>query len=400
MSENRSQISGIIAAVSTPIFLGMAPVFGKLALEAGTDPFSVAALRTILAVALLWAIYIVSFRKYIYIYPAGLIGCIVIGAINGIGSLFYYSGLGVLDASLVQLLNGMYLPLAVVISWLGGQRVDRRTLLRVGLAMLALAMITGFGSGSIEWGGVGFMIGSALMFAGTLILSQYVLYEMPAPTVTLYTLTTMGVVVSMVWLAVGEPISAEVLELALPPIFLLGVSTALSRLAMFAGVKFLGGQQTAFLAISEIGVALTMAFAVLGDRLTAMQWLGVGVLGVSLMLIRQRDFLPYGYNPNALVVANMASVQFQRIAFHRAFGTRELDNELGTMTALTASEMLAIQRMMGAQLGGIDPYPIGKSHRLLDQQIIPPPDSPNGSAPLTGAELEIPPPPLTDIPDD
>ena len=115
MSENRSQISGIIAAVSTPIFLGMAPVFGKLALEAGTDPFSVAALRTILAVALLWAIYIVSFRKYIYIYPAGLIGCIVIGAINGIGSLFYYSGLGVLDASLVQLLNGMYLPLAVVI---------------------------------------------------------------------------------------------------------------------------------------------------------------------------------------------------------------------------------------------------------------------------------------------
>ena len=266
--------------------------------------------------------------------------------------------------------------------------------------MLALAMITGFGSGSIEWGGVGFMIGSALMFAGTLILSQYVLYEMPAPTVTLYTLTTMGVVVSMVWLAVGEPISAEVLELALPPIFLLGVSTALSRLAMFAGVKFLGGQQTAFLAISEIGVALTMAFAVLGDRLTAMQWLGVGVLGVSLMLIRQRDFLPYGYNPNALVVANMASVQFQRIAFHRAFGTRELDNELGTMTALTASEMLAIQRMMGAQLGGIDPYPIGKSHRLLDQQIIPPPDSPNGSAPLTGAELEIPPPPLTDIPDD
>lgn len=384
MSQNRSQISGVIAAVSTPIFLGMAPVFGKLALQAGTDPFSVAALRTMLAVLLLWSIYLIWFRRYIFIYPAGLIGCIVIGAINGIGSLFYYSGLGVLDASLVQLLNGMYLPLAVVLSWLGGQNLDRRTLLRVMMAMLALMMITGFSASSIEWGGVGFMIGSALMFAGTLILSQYVLYEMPAPTVTLYTLTTMGVVVSMVWLAVGEPISQEVLELALPPIFLLGVSTALSRLAMFAGVKFLGGQQTAFLAITEIGVALTLAFAILGDRLTAMQWLGVGILGVSLVLIRQKDFLPHGYNPNALVVANMASVQFQRIAFHRAFGTRELDNEMGTMADLTTSEMVAIQRMMGAQLGGIDPYPIGKSRHWNGQL-----DLLNGSSPPGTARPDI-----------
>ena len=400
MSQNGPQISGIIAAISTPVFLGMAPVFGKMALQAGTDPFSVAALRTVLAVMLLWGIYLVSFRKYIYIYPAGLIGCIVIGAINGIGSLFYYSGLGLLDASLVQLLNGMYLPLAVVISWLGGQQVERRTLLRVGLAMLALAMITGFGAGSVEWGGVGFMIGSALMFAGTIILSQYVLYEMPAPTVTLYMLSTMAVVVSMVWLAVGEPLSQEVLELALPPIFLLGVSTALSRLAMFAGVKFLGGQQTAFLAITEIGVALTLAFIFLGDRLTAMQWVGVFILSVSLMLIRQRDFLPHGYNPNALVVANMASVQFQRIAFHRAFGTRELDNEMGTMTAITPSEMLAIQRMMGAQLGGIDPYPIGKSRRWQDQQIVPPPVSPNGDIPIGDIMPPIPPPPGSATQDD
>ncbi|MFW5771683.1 MAG: DMT family transporter, partial [Phototrophicaceae bacterium] len=287
-----------------------------------------------------------------------------------------------------------------LISGTVGQKITLRTFVRVVLALVALLMITGFSPSALDWAGVGLMLGSALMFAGTIILSQYVLYEMPAPTVTLYMLSTMAVVVSMVWLAVGEPLSQEVLELALPPIFLLGVSTGLSRLAMFAGVKFLGGQQTAFLAITEIGVALTLAFIFLGDRLTAMQWVGVFILSVSLMLIRQRDFLPHGYNPNALVVANMASVQFQRIAFHRAFGTRELDNEMGTMTAITPSEMLAIQRMMGAQLGGIDPYPIGKSRRWQDQQIVPPPVSPNGDIPIGDIVPPIPPPPGSATQDD
>lgn len=377
MAENQNQIRGIIAVLATPTFLGMAPIFGKLAINANADPFSVAAIRTLIAVGILWLIYFLFFRKYIFIYPAGLMGCIVIGVINGIGSLFYYGGLDLLDASLVQLINGMYLPLAVLISRIGGQKADRRTLFRVLLATIALFTITGFGAGSVDLSGVGFMLGSALMFAGTLILSQYVLYEMPAPTATLYILTTMAVIVSMVWLAASEPLSAQVLTDALPPIFLLGITTALSRLAMFAGVKFLGGMQTAVLAIAEIAVALVLAFLVLGDSLTSMQWLGVGLLFASILLIRQKDLLPRGYNPNALIVANMSSVQFQRIAFHRAFGTTELDNELGTMAAVTTQELQAIQRMMGASSGALDPFPIGKVNKLnqaaqleeVDQQM-------------------------------
>ena len=367
----RPEIRGMVAAFATPIFLGMAPIFGKLAINGGADPFSVAALRTLIAVAILWVVYATFFPRYIYIYPAGLMGCVVVGFINGVGSLFYYGGLGELDASLVQLLNGMYFPFALLISRLGGLKADRRTLIRVLLALLALAMITGMGDSAVNWTGVGLMLGSALMFAGTLTLSQYVLYEMPSPTVTLYVLTTMAVVVTMVWLAVGDTMTDGVLEIALPPVFALAVTTALSRLAMFSGVKFMGGMQTAVLAITEIGMALLLAYLVLGDRLTALQWGGVGILFTSILLIRQQDFLPHGYNPNALIVANMSSVQFQSIAFHRAFGTSEHDNEAGTMSALTTQEMIAIQQMMGAQSGGIDPYPIGKSKQiqLIEQTL-------------------------------
>lgn len=370
MVKSKPDVRGIIAALATPTFLGMSPIFGKIAINAGADSFTVAALRTIVAVALLWLVYSVFFRRYIYIYPAGLLGCVVIGAINGIGSLFFYGGLAMMDASLAQLINGMYLPLAVLLSRIGGQKADRRTLIRVLLAMVALLLLTGFGSEQLSWTGVGLMLGSALMFAGTVILSQYVLYEMPAPTVALYIMTTMGVVVTMVWLAVGQRPTPQVIDSSLLAILFLGVTTALSRLAMFAGVKFLGGMQTAILALAEIGVALALAFLFLGERLTGIQVIGVVFLGAGLLLIRQKDLLPRGYNPNALIIANMSSVQFQRIAFHRAFGTKETDNEAGTMAHITTAEMLLIQRMMGAQMGGVDPFPISKVNQL-NLSVIP-----------------------------
>ncbi len=363
----QASLRGIVAAISTPVLLGMAPIFGKLAITAGADSFTVAATRTLVAVGLMWLVYALFFRRYIYIYPAGLLGCIVVGTVNGIGSLFYYGGLQLLDASLVQLLNGMYLAFAVLLSYIAGQKLNARMITRMLLALVALVIVTGFSATSVNWTGVGLMLGSALMFAGTVVLSQYVLYEMPAQTAALYIVSQMGVVVTMVWVAVGQRFtSTDALGEILLPILLLGVTTALSRLAMFASVKILGGLQTAANAIVEIGVALLLAALVLGESLTAAQWIGVGVLGLSILLVRPRDLLPTGINPATLLVANMSSVQFQRIAFHRAFGTREQDNEQGVMATLTAEDLLAIQRMMGASSGPVDPFPIGSGAYSVD----------------------------------
>ncbi|MBK8025408.1 MAG: DMT family transporter [Chloroflexi bacterium] len=351
----------LFAVIATPLFLGVAPIFGKQAILAGADPFTVAAFRTVVAVALLWIVYLLFFRRFIYIYPAGLLGCVVVGLVNGIGSLFYYGGLQFLDASMVQLINGMYLVFALLMSHIGGEPIDRRTLIRVALALGALGMLTSFGSKPIDFFGIGLMLGSALMFAGTVILSQYVLYEMPPTTATLYILTTMGVVVVMAWAAVGQPLEGEALNASLQPIFILGVTTALSRLAMFASVSIFGSLRTAIIAIGEIGVALLLAFFVLGDRLTPPQTIGVLLLAGSILLIRSDDLRPAGLNLYGLLVRDMANVQFQRIAFHRAFGRPEHDNEFGVMESLTPSEMEMIRQMMGADNKPVQPLPMIKN---------------------------------------
>ncbi|MBI1278356.1 MAG: EamA family transporter [Anaerolineaceae bacterium] len=358
MSQN---MRGVVTALLTPVFLGVAPIFGKLAINAGADAFTVAAWRTTFAVAILWIGYLIFARKFIYIYPAGLLGCVVIGVVNGIGSLFYYGGLGSLDASQAQLLNGMYLIFAVLLTRMSGEKLDRRLILRVVLAMIALVIITGFSSKQINWLGVGLMLANAIMFAGTVILSQYVLYEMPAPTVTLYILTTMAIVVAMVWVAVGKPMSEQTIQIALPPIIALATSTALSRLALFSGVKLFGSMQTAVLALTEIGVALTLAFFVLGDRLTPPQVVGIGFLAASILLIRPKDLSTHGINPNMLV-SNIADLQFQWIAFDQAFGKRTtaIQEDQPINPKLTTVEMHMIRDMMGAGKSPVKPFSTNK----------------------------------------
>jgi hypothetical protein len=170
----------------------------------------------------------------------------------------------------------------------------------------------------------------------------------------------MGVLVAMVWLAVGKPMSAGVFANALPPILILAVTTAASRLSLFAGVKFLGSLQTAVLALTEIGVALTLAFFILGDRLTPAQVIGVGILGVSILLIRAKDMLPRGINPNRLV-SNLADLQYMWIAFDQAFGKPEHEDDSRVTTPkLTTTEMSAIRRMMGVEHGPIAPITVNK----------------------------------------
>ncbi len=336
MDDNgSSRHTTLITALLSPMFLGLAPVFGKLAMRGGSDPFTVAAVRTSLAAGLLWIVYFIFWRKYIYIYTAGFLGCAVIGTVNGLGSLMYYNGLSRLDASVAQLINGTYLLFVVMLVRLGGQSLSWRTGLRVLLAMFGLTLITGGVHGRLDWLGVGLLLGNALLFAGTLILSQRVLYEMPARTVTLYVMTVMAVVVVMARVAYHLSWVPQTTD-AMWWILALSVSTALSRLALFAGVKNLGSLQTALLAVTEIAIAVALSVLVLDERLTDVQWFGVGAFLISLLLqgnTRYSSHAPRG----AIPMPNMAGIVFQQIAFTHAFGD----------SGMSQDELDAIRRMMG-----------------------------------------------------
>ncbi|GAB4501412.1 MAG: hypothetical protein Fur0035_09540 [Anaerolineales bacterium] len=282
MSATKSQRVGSLAALSSALFLGLAPVFGRWAILSGFSPLAVVALRTSLATLLLLLVMLVFRRQFFYIFPVGLIGCLLAGSINGFGSLLYYIALGALPATVGQLLYSLYPIFVAVFSVLDKQSLSRLTLLRATLALAAVFLLTSANGLRLPWPAVLLMIASAALYALHIPINQRVLYEIPAPTVTFYTLLAMTLVTLPAYLLFDRVLPAE--NAPLLPVLLLTLITFASRLTLFLGVKNIGGTQTALLGLAEIFVTIGISHLLLGERLSAMQWAGVGLLGLTMLL--------------------------------------------------------------------------------------------------------------------
>ena len=279
----KKQTAGILAAFSSAVFLGLAPVFGKLAITLGFTPFAVVALRTGFAASILLLVIALFYRQYLYIFPIGLIGCALAGAINGFGSLLYYLALQRLDASVGQLLYSLYPFFVALWLTLDHQPPSRLTLFRVGLATIAVLLLTNVPNSSVDTTGVLMMIGAAILYAMHLPINQRVLYEVPAPTVALYTLLAMSAIVIPAYLLFDRAWPSN--NIPWWPVAGLTFVTIFSRIALFLGVKKIGGMQTALLGLAELLIAIIFSHIWLGENLTLLQWIGAAGLGFSLILV-------------------------------------------------------------------------------------------------------------------
>ncbi len=281
---------GISAALGSALFLGLTPIFGKQAILFGFTPLAVVAVRTTLAVVLLFVFLLIFKRSFFYIYPVGLAGCVLAGVVNGLGSILYYSALARLDASIGQLLYSFY-PLFVVLwLWLDRQPVSRMTLVRLTLSFPGVFLLVSNAHSPVDLAGAGMMIGAAALYALHLLINQRVLYDAPAATVTFYTLLAMAFTVIIAFASFKPALPA--VDVIWWPLISLGVITFISRLTLFLGVKHLGGIQTALLGLGELLITVGLAITWLGERLTPIQWVGALLICANLLLVAYDRIVP------------------------------------------------------------------------------------------------------------
>lgn len=279
----KQRTKGIVAALSSAIFLGLTPIFGKQSILYGFSPLAVVAIRTLLAAFLFFLFLLFFKRSYFYIYSLGLVGCLLAGFINGLGSILFYTGLSKIDAGIGQLLYSFY-PLFVAF-WLfiDRQSISKITLLRLILSLPGIILLLSNSTTKIDMAGAAMMFGAALLYALHLLINQRVLFEVPAPTVTFYTLLGMSVTVSVAFF-MFKP------TLPLPgtpwwPLLALGFITFLARFTLFFGVKQLGGLQTSLLGLGELLITLVASQIFLHEILSANQWIGALLIGLNMILV-------------------------------------------------------------------------------------------------------------------
>jgi drug/metabolite transporter (DMT)-like permease len=277
----RRRLSGINSSLLASFLLGWAPILGKFAYRANVDPTALAALRTIVAAGFLWLVYVLFWRRRIRLPYKAILGCILVGTINGIGSLFYYNGLNRLDASRASLLGAMYPVWVVIFLSASGQSIRGITLLQLAGSMLGAFLVTSSWrtDNPTDYLGAMLMIASAAVNGWYIVMGQWVLADVPSQSGALYILTGMAATVVIAQVITGHPISGEGISSAgWRAIGALGMTTALSRLAMFFSIEKLGGVQTAILSLIELAISLALAFVFLGDRLLWHQWVGAILL--------------------------------------------------------------------------------------------------------------------------
>ena len=288
-SEVGSRRKGIAAALSSAFLLGVVPIFGKMAMNVGFSPLAVIALRTSIAALLMLALMGFRMRPFLYIYPLGLTGCILAGFINGLGSILYYTALSRLEASLAHMLYSSYPIFLAFWLMLDHQPITRMTFIRLLLTVPAVALLVGTGAHTVDLAGAWMMLGSASLYALHLLINQRVLYEVPAQTVTLYTLLSMATTVVIAFLisvpTVSGPVLPGVNGVPWWPVIMMGFITFTSRLTLFLGIKHLGGLQTALLGLTELFITVVLAQILLGERLNLTQWAGASLLMVSMLLV-------------------------------------------------------------------------------------------------------------------
>jgi drug/metabolite transporter (DMT)-like permease len=285
--ESSSTGLGWFMALFSSFAFSLATPIAKGAIDAGLDPTTLLTVRLILSTLLLGLSIGLTTPAYLRLERQGLLVCGVAGLANGIGMLTYFWALARLDGSLAVMIFAISPLVTLALLALRGERFTRRHFSRLALGLLGVYLLVGPG-GRVDWLGVCLILVTVCAFALHLALFQWFLQPYDARTITFYVVGVMTVVNSGLWLIEGEAWHSLGWSGWFIIVVLAVVSTYLARLAMFEGVRRLGGSQVALLLPLETLLAVIWSVVFLGERLVFWEWIGGGLIMVSALLAVQR----------------------------------------------------------------------------------------------------------------
>ena len=249
----------------------------------GMSPTAMLVTRYLLTTLLLAVTLRLWWSDQLKIDRRGLWVCLLAGVVNGFSALCYFWGLSRMSASVSAMLFTVY-PLVVLgLVVLRGERFTLRSGVRVllGIAGVYLLVVPG---GEIDPLGVFLVLLAAATFALSMVIVQWYLPGYSSMTVSYYTGMTITVVSMGFWLAQGARWSPLSWQGWLAMLFMIVVGTYLARISMFKAVRGFGSFQMALFSPLETLFTIIWSMLFLGERLTITQWLGGGLIILSMLL--------------------------------------------------------------------------------------------------------------------
>lgn len=288
--EREARYGWTMALLATAGF-SIAPPLTRAAILDGMNPTTLLAVRLLITTLLLGGPILLAAPGRFAIDRRGWLICGIAGLSNGVGMITFFWALTRIEASVASMIFSLSPLFVLGLLSLRGERFTRRHLLRLALGLGGAYLLIGsFGaSGSrVDWLGVVLVLVTIFTFAVHLVLIQWFLQGYDAYAVTLYVIVGMALVTVAFWLFQGAEWHKPGWFGWLAIIVLALVSTYLARLALFAGVRYLGSGQIALLTPLETLLTVLWSVLFLQERLTLWQWAGgTFILASALLAVRR-----------------------------------------------------------------------------------------------------------------
>lgn len=278
---------GWILAIGTNLAMSIVTPLGRSAILFGVDPTIMLMMRLIIAFVLLALTVSVVDWRAMQLDRRGLFRVMMIGLISGVEICCFFWSLAYVDASMVAMIKSAQPVAVLLLLRLGGERLTRRNMMRVLLALVGVYFLIGPG-GNVSWIGLLLLFASLILYAVQLVFTQWYLDDYDSRAITTYILAMMSVVVFGLWGVQGAEWRDPGLHGWLIILILSVVSTYFARLSLYAAIRYVGSGQVTLLWPLQMmgGVLLSVLF--LQEKLSLWQWLGGGLILVSALLAVER----------------------------------------------------------------------------------------------------------------
>lgn len=291
--------AGLLLALVSAVTFALSGALARPLLDSGWSAGSVVTLRIGIGalVVLPWGVRALAGRWHLVRTNATLIGFYGVFAVAG-AQFCYFSAVRTMDVGAALLIE-YTAPVAVVLWmwWIHGERPTGPTVAGIVLAALGLFLVldvasgSGFNASGTAWA-LGAMVGASVYF----VVSGKADTGLPPLTLAAGGLVAGGALLGVLGLVGLMPMHASsdnvtYAGLTVPPwlaILTLGVVTAaVAYVTGIAAVRRLGPRLAAFVALSEVVMAVVWAWWLLGQLPGSVQLLGgalilLGVVGVKL----------------------------------------------------------------------------------------------------------------------
>lgn len=286
LSDGSRQAAGILLVVVSAVVTAVSPTAAKVALEAGATTLTVLSARGLITVVVMWLALMALGQGVAVGRQAGLFGLLA-GIAYVLMSYGYVASVAYIPVSLAILIFFTHTLLLALIAHLRGtERLGRRKLLLAVVVLAGLALVVGPDLGVLEPVGIALAVLASVAVCGLIVFgaeaqkgasSIQLMFHSGLVTLVVFCAATTGL---GAWAAPQGMVGWTGLALA-------GLGSAVGLLAFFAAFRFISPVRATMISNLEPPVGVLIAVAVLGEWLSAWQWVGVGAVVLGLVLFEK-----------------------------------------------------------------------------------------------------------------